>query len=554
MVRGQKVNLDKGPATDAGSGFRFRTDAKIHNRFDVVLHNRVTGDSRQVAVGYNIICDSWWNRYNPGNQFSHIAYGRGSGTPSVADTDMFIRVGAGSATNNTWDESHFWTDGYLSLRREYTIPAGTLTGTEFTEVGIAYDGSAGHVVTHAMLEDMNGNPISITKGVDDDLTLYATVYLHVSPSGYGGGGIRWTEKSKARLNPLRSFFDWVLGIVSYTQFRDHVQALHAYGGSVPISLSPEAYSKNNWPGYVGFMSDVQATWTVGTKTLSLKNDATGGRIGSADINPNADVGYCIRGLAYGRSTATNYGGIELRIDLPVSGLGGMGSGEGNLGYVPISHLKNAGVVGTGDGTTKDFNTPFPFVKNDSSFKLFLNGIEQNPSDYTVDFDKPRTDNIGLYFNRLRGTYPILGANSIGPSTAGALAPVVGDYEIAENPFYGTYNITSFYRTNASYVEVYTSDDLETWTIIPGNGTVSVPAGQQGARYWKAIVVNALARGNRLDSFKSAALTENLTNLHCMTAPANGAIITHDAHYNCIPKSTATYFDIKVDIVLGEYVG
>src|SRR5690606_31191910 len=46
-----------------------------------------------------------------------------------------------------------------------------------TEVGVAYGSSASNLVTHAMIKDAEGNPLSIDKTDIDVIEIYATIFV-----------------------------------------------------------------------------------------------------------------------------------------------------------------------------------------------------------------------------------------------------------------------------------------------------------------------------------------------------------------------------------------
>ncbi len=52
-------------------------------------------------------------------------------------------------------------------------------GQTITEVGVAYGSTASYLVTHAMIKDAEGNPLSIDKTDLDVIEVYATVYIEL---------------------------------------------------------------------------------------------------------------------------------------------------------------------------------------------------------------------------------------------------------------------------------------------------------------------------------------------------------------------------------------
>ena len=98
MIRGNKRPV---PAkADKALQLDFR--ASIHNRFDVEVRDAATGELRQRARGFNVICDALWDKlfytssgkWLPRRYFNYVLYGSGSGTPSASDTALFNKIAA----------------------------------------------------------------------------------------------------------------------------------------------------------------------------------------------------------------------------------------------------------------------------------------------------------------------------------------------------------------------------------------------------------------------------------------------------------------------------
>lgn len=173
MVRGQKRTV-----------INKNIMASIHNRFDIEVVDAATGEIKQKAKAENVILDRIWSVYGQG-WFNYIAYGSGRGTPSASDTALFNHAGGANLGSQTIDYSHI-KDGYVSYTKTASLEPSTAVGVTITEVGISSGSStATTLCTHAMLQDMNGNPISILKTSTDIINLYATVFFHWNLDGYG---------------------------------------------------------------------------------------------------------------------------------------------------------------------------------------------------------------------------------------------------------------------------------------------------------------------------------------------------------------------------------
>ncbi len=147
---------------------------KMHNRFDVEVRDAITGEVKKKAEGYNIILDQMYTRLCGGNSyFLNIHFGTGTGTLSPTRTSLFTHLGTKTAETVETVKALPTT----TWKRKITLNPEEYVGSEITEVGIAYGSTSSYLVTHAMLEDSEGNPISIVKTDTDIIIIYATVFI-----------------------------------------------------------------------------------------------------------------------------------------------------------------------------------------------------------------------------------------------------------------------------------------------------------------------------------------------------------------------------------------
>ena len=168
----------------------------IHNRFDIEVRDAVTGELKQKAEAYNIVLDAMYSRLCAGNSYFYaIFFGTGTGTLSPARTSLFTHLGAKVATNMTQIKAvpqSSWKQ-YIVLNPEDNV------GAVLTEVGIGYSTGSTNLLTHALLKDSEGNPISITKSALDVVTIYATVFVTFDTTGIYFQGVA------AGLNQLMNY-------------------------------------------------------------------------------------------------------------------------------------------------------------------------------------------------------------------------------------------------------------------------------------------------------------------------------------------------------------
>ena len=170
--------------------------AQLHNRFDIEVRDAVTGELKQRARAFNVICDGLWDllfstnssgtRFSTTAYFQYVHYGDGSGTPAASDTTLFNSVGYKSVSPEmNYDKI---ANGIIYATASITLQSTEAVGKTLTEVGLGRTTS--NIVTHALFEDMQGNPTSITKTDTDVVRIYATVYLHFAPEGFSNSSIQ----------------------------------------------------------------------------------------------------------------------------------------------------------------------------------------------------------------------------------------------------------------------------------------------------------------------------------------------------------------------------
>ncbi|MDO5443477.1 MAG: hypothetical protein Q4G10_07380, partial [Bacteroidia bacterium] len=76
----------------------------LHNRFDIEVRDKDSGDIKQTAVAFNVITDRFFSalltrRQDSRHEFLYyIAFGEGTGTPAASDTALFSQIDEKSAT------------------------------------------------------------------------------------------------------------------------------------------------------------------------------------------------------------------------------------------------------------------------------------------------------------------------------------------------------------------------------------------------------------------------------------------------------------------------
>jgi hypothetical protein len=287
-----------------------KQNVNIHNRFDVHIDNIETGEHREL-VGYNIILDQMWTRLCEGSgYFSYIHFGTGTGTPTPERTRLFSHLG----TRRAVTEETIKAFPVSSWKRKIVLNPEEFVGSTITEVGIAHYSSSNDLVTHAMLKDSEGNPISFTKTSTDVVTIYATVFITLTNT----------------IPELK----WI-GMPYNNQLINYLTGSNAPSGSFGLSTIENPASK------LGTSPTV--TWTSDAPNRKRKTNTV--RFGTTSGNGN------IKYLDF-----TNL----FRLELPAPGIF---SGQ------PYTDVN----VGSGDGVTKSFILPSANIRQ-SSLVIKKNGL------------------------------------------------------------------------------------------------------------------------------------------------------------------------------------
>lgn len=516
MIRGKIIEENKKPPE-----IKVSLEASIHNRFDVEIIDSRTGKVKQKARAFNVICNGLWDRLAVmGTYFSYIHFGTGEGTPTQSDTSLFTFLGSKSATIEVYnDDKNFLFDrttGVFSVKKYIKILENEYVGSTLTEVGIGHSSSSSSLCTHAMLQDMNGNKISIEKTETDIINIYATVYVYLNPLGYDNGSIHFDIVKK-----------------TYTSYCSY---MHFFAGinNAPVR-SAEAYFYSDLfdetkPG--ASVTGSKITFDVNTKKFTITFD----RLPAASGN-------FVNGI--------------LRVNIGCWFNGTFGSNDLSLMCMNVnensqwfSHTEiEDEAVGTGDGATKDFALKFPYA---SDVEVFVDGVQT--TNFTVDYGVNATE-ILPYMEPIR--YFSTPENHVSHFT-GANYYSAGSVVIYYNPMYnvGIESIAVNYTGDKIKVEV--SNDLSGWTYVLETGdnkttVFTIPTQYQKYKYWKFTDTKGSSATYLPNGAKPPSSYTGKV-LHFVNAPADGAVITANYKSKSIAKSENNVFDLTVEMQLGEYTG
>ena len=531
MIRGLKRPLEKRPSVKAN------LNASIHNRFDIEVVDAKTGEVKQKAQAFNVVCDNIWSElFSKSNGYGkYILYGDGSGTPSAQDKTLFSHVGYVSVDMSVDNGGYDIENGVAWYTRKGVITETQAVGKNLTELGLSAGNSTTDIVTHAMLQDMNGNQISIMKTDTDIINVYATVYAHWKTGYINGINMSPYEKLPIRQSysdTRYNFLNWVLGLT----YEPYLSVQFLYGNNQEERLSYAETVSISGAGGAG--CDIKRD--LDTKTISF----TMSRLSAP--NGNSDLGG-IRGLMmvgkYSTASNANYTSFStyklahLKID---------------PSWFPGSTMIGESVA-TGDGIQKDFSTKFGYVRAGTAVVK----VDGQIVDCVVDYGKPHDlTNMGIHFELVSvewgepGTWSDYQIPTVCEGRASN-----SDYRygraceaIYYNPFY-EYGITSCKKWSNN-VTLSVSDDMEQWVDISSNkvDSLSIPEAYRHYKYWK---LTAHGTGD-IRGLALMTTSETPYNIHFSTPPTEGSVITVDYVSDTIAKDSSKVFDFIFNVTLGEY--
>ena len=472
--------------------------AKLHNRFDFEIYDIETGET-EYAQAENIVLNGMWSQICAGNQFfNYIGVGTGSGTLSPARTTLFSHLAykAAVAVETIYD-----TDTTAHVTKKITFSESEANGI-WTEVGILFTTSTGSgYVTHALITDSEGNPITIAKTNTKIITVYATVFAEVlAPASghYSTGGSR----------------NAILQQLTNTKIYN-----------MPL-IWTSLLKQDGSPSLLGTAYTIWSNIIADAANKKMRTYLT--RVGVADGNAP------IRGIIVGTGPETQFGSVSLPCDV-------------------FPHKEYTGVaIGTGDGVTKQFDLPVSFVKSGSE-TVYVGGVAKTRSvDYTVRYGMRSADTLLVNVPDVSKKIMSGGGSTLEeivllPQPAGEEATITA-VEMK--------NGSSSTNRIASY-DIKLSIDGATWVDAGANAswgygnTVTLNGFAPAQyKYLKAILVSGSGEG-QLAYIKIHATPPSTKHITFAAAPTAGAAITADFSTEYINKTSNFVLDVRAEVVFGE---
>ena len=517
---------------------KVQQDICVHNRFDIEVRDKNTGELKQTAVGFNVITDKYfeamlyaYQRYEH-KLLQYIAFGRGTGTPAASDTALFSKIDDVSA--DTIETVYAYPTSHIT--KQIILDADHYNGETITEVGFwgyyyrSSSSSTDILATHAMLQDSEGRQIAISKTDTDVVYIKATFYCTYTPGGFGNNGIYPTAANNLLVK-------WIF--------------------SEDIRDDSATFALRAWHHPLAYSSKLNSyyTFTKNYKMYSYSSSSHGG-IGYPDLDAKTMT-------LEAASILSDEGGTQSMRTIGYPGIGAFVFPDASV--MDRYSIQNK-TIATGDGVTTDFSLGSPYIKR-GTVHIYVNDAEQTENtDYTIDYDSNCTDNYGNYHTANMTLIYDREHVKFGDEESRTKADSTYYDPLCMSKAYGTTNVLPKYcsvsQANPIWIDfsetkvcnrlkfgseyppegkedllvIEYSNDNTNWTALSytRNGT-AYSFTDTTARYWRVYISGYTwsyyfnESSSTLDGVESIRATFFLGRtapaLHFMTAPAQDSIIT-----------------------------
>ena len=154
---------------------------KFKNNYRLQHIDTITGEILHDLEFHNVVLDQIIDTVfssSPYYKYFGIAIGNGSGIPSASDTQLFHEIKKFYSETGKWSQKN---DNTLSLSVSVTIPAIASEVYDISEVGVCFLNNT--LVTHALILDSEGNPITVKKKDTDKIILNCELYVTFESEG-----------------------------------------------------------------------------------------------------------------------------------------------------------------------------------------------------------------------------------------------------------------------------------------------------------------------------------------------------------------------------------
>ena len=474
----------------------------IHNSFEIEVLDAKTGKVKQKVKAFNVVTNGALNTMCGGGAIADtLAVGRGTGTPSSSDTALFSQIGTKGMTKSVDNSRRF--EGILIKNLSVQISNTEYNGETITELGLT---TGSTLCSHAMLQDMNGNPISIAKTNTDVLNIYAKWYLHFDQSGE----VTMTREYWQQSTSTTDYFVSILGVPLLTGGSGSWGDYNISGSKGTRYAIPTPFASMRSGDML-----YRSSWTSDTehKTATMKYP---------QVTVNQYNFYGIGGFEIGM-WISNYSEWYSQLFVKAGGT-----------LIPPSRVTGES-VGVGDGSNTKFKTKTQCPYNAT---VYVNGAAVQ-SGVTVNKYPCVASGTQYFFRQVykQNVNMVVGAgtNYSTPSLTNSNAIEMAAPDLG---------VKYFGSANANHV-VEGSNDGTTWTQLADPTANPLAAADAHYKYYRRTETNGTNLSININDYDGY-------NIVFDTAPANGDVITIDYTTDYVPKDSDHVLDFELTLQFGEY--
>ena len=313
---------------------------KFKNKYRLQHIDTITGETLHDLEFHNVvldqIIDTVRNTGTYNREYFEIAIGNGSGIPSASDTQLFHEI---KKFTSLTGECRKTDNSTLLFSVSVTIPASTSEVYDISEVGVCFYPNT--LVTHALILDSEGNPITVKKKDTDKIILNCELYITFESEGIENFNIE--------------------NFVNLSYQSGTLVILYSFGAAT--SLEAQRISNSSPSTY--FLPKPSWVKNKDAKTITMN-------FGPSRL-PEFSMPTYIRGITFG-----HLGTIKLP----------------NEAIFPRYKVSNI-TVGIGDGETTKFKCPLNyFIRESETIRVGTDEKNRN-TDYTIDNEANQDELIEL---------------------------------------------------------------------------------------------------------------------------------------------------------------
>ena len=323
---------------------------KFKNNYRLQHIDTITGEILHDLEFHNVVLDQIIDTAMAGvssNDIFGIAIGNGSGIPSASDTQLFHEIKKFTAMGKCSKKNN----NTLLFSISVTLPPMASEVYDISEVGVCF--LKDKLITHALILDSEGNPITVKKKDTDKIILNCELYVTFESEGIENFDIEGFVRNSSFSGTLA--IQYIFGAATSLEAQ---RASSAYYYQSKRQYYPNCPSTYKLPHF-NWVKDKDA------KTLTMN-------YGPSRLLEFSMPTY-IRGITFGKLGT---------IKLP------------NEAIFPRYKVSNI-TVGIGDGETTKFKCPLNYFIQDSETIRVGNDEKIRNTDYTIDNEANQDELIEL---------------------------------------------------------------------------------------------------------------------------------------------------------------